>query len=77
MSRHLPVSLFLIVFPTTSHFCQAAPDGIVIIQEDDLHNENDHGDGNDVEDQNLSMNRVQLDVHCSDPHRDSGRWMRA
>ena len=46
-------------------------------REDDLHNENDHDDGNDVEDQNLSTNRVQLDVHCSDPHRDSGRWMRA
>ena len=72
------MSLFLIVFPTTSHFCQAAPDGIVIIQEDDLHNENDsNDDGNDVEDQNLSMNRVQLDAHCSDLRRDSGRWMRA
>ena len=46
-------------------------------RKDDLHNENDHGDGNDVEDQNLSMNRVQLDAHCSDLHRDSGRWTRA
>ena len=71
ISRHRPVSRFTIVFPTTFHFCQAAPE-LFIAKATITNIAPKKGQGD-----NLSRSKVPLHGCCADPRPGSAHLRRA